>query len=80
MAYKYMMHVFCHECSVPHPSGIVIECDELLASDQSVGDIYDGWEVPQEIVVMLGNYFTCPNTGKGYMQRDNRQVFLVRIA
>ncbi len=80
MAYKYMMHVFCNECSVPHPVGIVIEREDLLASDQSVGDIYDGREVPQEIVMMLGNYFTCPNTGKLYKQTDNRQVFLVRIA
>ncbi len=75
-----MMHVFCNECSVPHPSGIVIERDELLASDQSVGDIYDGREVPQEIVMMLGNYFQCPSTGKRYRQSDNRQVFLVRVA
>ena len=79
MAYKYMMHVFCNECSVPHPAGIVIERKDLLASDQSVGDVYDGREVPQEIAMMLGNYFRCPNTGKLYMQRDNHQVFLMRI-
>jgi hypothetical protein len=79
MAYKYMVHVFCNECSVPHPAGIVIEREDLLASNQSVGDIYDGLEVPQQIVMMLGNYFRCPDTGKLYMQSDNRQLFLVRI-
>lgn len=46
MAYRYMMHVFCDECSVPHPAGIVIEQKELLSQEQSVGDIYDGREVP----------------------------------
>jgi hypothetical protein len=74
-----MVHVFCNECSVPHPAGIVIEREDLLASNQSVGDIYDGLEVPQQIVMMLGNYFRCPDTGKLYMQSDNRQLFLVRI-
>jgi hypothetical protein len=77
MAYRYMMHVFCNECGVPHPAGIVIELAELLDTRQSVGDIYDGREVPPQIVMMLGNYFRCPNTGKMYRQEDNRQVFLV---
>jgi hypothetical protein len=79
MAYRYMMHVFCNECSVPHPTGIAIEREELLAADQSIGDIYDGREVPEEIVSMLGNNFRCPSTGKFYVQKDNHQVFLVRI-
>jgi hypothetical protein len=80
MAYKYMVHVFCNECSVPHPGGIVIERDELLASDQSVGNIYDGREVPEEIVGMRGNHFRRPTTGKMYTQKDNHQLFLVRVS
>jgi hypothetical protein len=78
MAHRYLMHVFCNECGVPHPTGIAIERDELLSPTQSVGDIYDGVEVPPAIVMMLGNYFQCPNTGKMFQQRDNHQVFLVR--
>jgi hypothetical protein len=80
VAYRYMMHVFCNECSVPHPAGIVIELKELLSADQSIGDIYDGREVPPEIVAMAGNKFQCPKTHKSYSQGDNRQVFLVRVA
>jgi hypothetical protein len=79
MAHRYMMHVFCNECSTPHPAGIVIERDELLSPDQSVADIYDGREVPSEIALMQGNYFQCPTTGRMYRQNDNRQVFLVRM-
>jgi hypothetical protein len=79
MPYRYMMHVFCNECAQPHPAGIVIEREELLAPDQSVGDIYDGREVPAEIVMMRGNYFQCPNTRRLYRQEDNHQVFLVRL-
>ncbi len=32
---------------------------------------------PSQIVMMMNNYFQCPNTGRMYTQRDNRQVFLV---
>jgi hypothetical protein len=78
MAYTYVIHVFCDECSVPHPAGIAIQSEELLSPEQSVGDIYDGREVPPQIVMMLNNSFQCPNTGKMFMQRDNHQVFLVR--
>jgi hypothetical protein len=37
-----MMHVFCSECSVPHPARIVIETTEEIDPKQSVADIYDG--------------------------------------
>ncbi len=80
MTHRYMMHVFCNECSVPHPAGLVIEREELLAPDQSIGDIYDGRKVPEQIVTMLHNHFQCPNTGNLYTQEDNRQVFLVRMS
>jgi hypothetical protein len=48
MAYRYMMHVFCNECSVPHPAGIVIERKDLLASDQSVGASMMGGRSPRK--------------------------------
>ncbi len=75
---QYMMHVFCNECSVPHPAGVVIESKEDIAPDQSVGDVYDGRDLPPEIAMFINNYFRCPTTGKMYQQKDNRQVFLVR--
>ena len=80
MPHRYRMHVFCNECSEPHPTPIVVKRGERLAADQSVGDIYDGVEVPAEIVTMLGNSFRCPNTGKMFTQHDNYQVFFVLIA
>jgi hypothetical protein len=75
---RYMVHVFCNECSVPHPTGIVIERPEEIGPDQSVGDAYDGRELPPEIVMMTNNSFQCHRTGKMFRQQDNLQVFLVR--
>jgi hypothetical protein len=76
----YMVHVFCNECGQPHASGIVIERPEEILPNQSIGDVYDGAELPPELVNMTRNYFQCPKTRAMYQQRDNRQVFLVRMA
>lgn len=79
MAYRYMIHVFCKECSEPHPTGIVIYRDEEISPTESVGDVYETGEMPGEIVMVIGNQFQCPKTGKFFLQRDYRQVFLVRM-
>jgi hypothetical protein len=73
-----MMHVFCNECSVPHPTGIVVESAEDIDPNQSVADAYDGRELLQEIATFTNNSFRCPATGNFYRQKDNRQVFLVK--
>lgn len=56
---------------------MTIECAEKLSSNQSVEDIYDGREVPARLVMMMNHTFRCPNTGKLFMQPDDRRVFLV---
>jgi hypothetical protein len=74
-----MVQAFCDECSVPHPTGIVIERNELLSPEQRAGDVYEGRELPAEIVTMTSNYFQCRNTGKMFRQRDNDRVYLVLL-
>ena len=66
MSHRYRMHVFCDECATPHPGPIVINRDELLAPDQSVGDIYDGTDLPPGIARMIDNEFQCPNKIRPY--------------
>ncbi len=78
MPYNYQIAVFCNECGVPHPTGIALQADELIYPDQSVGDVYDGRELPASMIQMQNNVFTCPTTGKQFTQSDNKQVFLVR--
>ena len=43
---RYAVHVFCDACSVPHPMGISVSLNEEVAPVQSVGDVYDGRELP----------------------------------
>lgn len=76
---QYMMHVFCSECSVPHASGIVIDSKDEVDPTQSMADIYDGRDLPPQIAMFINNSFHCPATGKFYRQRDNGDVFLVKM-
>ena len=79
MAHRYMIHVFCKECSEHHPTGVVIYRDEDTSPKRSVGDIFEGREMPAEIVIVMGNQFQCPKTLQFFLQPDYRQVFLVRM-
>lgn len=79
MTHRYMIHVFCTGCSERHPTGIVIYRDEEISPTESVGDVFQGRDVPVEIVIVTGNQFQCPKTGKFFPQRDYRHVFLVRM-
>jgi hypothetical protein len=75
----YEIHAFCNNCSETHR----IDAGPWLALKSrgervSVGDAFSGRELPID-VQMLNNMLTCPKTGNHYQQKDNKQVFLVRI-
>ncbi len=77
---RYSVFVFCDECSIPHPMGIAIVLEEALDPTQSIGDLYDGRELPKELANLSNNSTRCPKTGRTIRQRDNHQVFLKRDA
>jgi hypothetical protein len=76
---QYEVRVFCNECFETHRTGIVINLNNGPADQGSVGDCYNGKDVPQEIINMQNNSFVCPTTHKMFTQKDNKQVFLVAI-
>jgi len=75
---QFEVYVFCNECGQPHSAHIAMQLD-LPVEKHSIGDLYAGQEVPPNLR-MTNNYFQCPNTGKMFVQQDNRQVFLVPVA
>lgn len=78
MTHRYSVHVFCDECSSPHPAGITVAFQEAIDENQSVADLYDGRELPPSLLTVTANSYVCPKTRKSFIQRDNHQVFLVR--
>jgi hypothetical protein len=76
---SYSVHFFCNECSGVHPLGIGIEGDFGFDDKASIADVYAGKELPAHVAQLRNNYTNCPVTGKLTQQKDNNQVFLVRV-
>ncbi len=76
---NYAVYVFCNECSDVHPMGISIKRDDGPTEKQSIGDLFAGKELPQDIANLINNTTVCPSTGKAFVQEDNNQVFLVPV-
>jgi hypothetical protein len=77
---NYEIQVFCNECSGVHRMGIRIALDEGPDDRASIGDMYAGKELPSRVAALINNRVSCPATGKMTLQKDNNQVFLVRVA
>lgn len=76
---QYSVCVFCEDCGETHPMGICVGLDDGPAKKASIGDAYQGKELPHNIANMIDNRITCPKTGNWVTQTDNNQVFLVPV-
>jgi hypothetical protein len=77
---QYDVYVFCNSCGDVHRMGIRIAMNDGPARKESIGDLYAGKELPENIGRLMNNQTTCPKTGKAFVQKDNKQVFLVPIS
>ena len=73
----YDVYVFCNNCGQVHPMTIRISLDDGPAEKDSIGNVYAGKDLPQNVAALTNNYVLCPKTNKWFVQRDNNQVFLV---
>ena len=73
----YTLYVFCDDCSDVHPMPIKIHLGKGPDSKQSIGEAYEGKRVPEKLSRLARNVVRCPKTGKSFVQKDDRHVFLV---
>lgn len=76
---NYAVQVSCPECSGQHDTGIKLSLPDGPADEQSIGNFYNGKELPPDIAALNKNTFTCPRTARTFVQNNNSDVFLVRI-
>jgi hypothetical protein len=74
---QYDVWVFCNHCGDVHPMGISISLDDGPAERESIGNLYAGKDLPQNVAALTNNHTVCPETKKWFVQKDNNQVFLV---
>lgn len=74
---RYMVCVFCDDCSDVHSLPLKIRLDDGPVERQSVGDAFQGKRVPAKLAKLARFVVRCPRTGKSFVQKDNDRVFLV---
>ena len=75
----YSVHIFCDACGNVHPMGVAVELQDGPAERSSLGDAYAGSDLPPQVMMMIGNWTRCPETGRMIQQKDNDRVFLVPV-
>jgi hypothetical protein len=76
---KYDVYAFCRDCNACHPIGIQVPLNDGPRQVQSIGNAYAGKEVPWHVAMLVNNCVRCPNGGHLFVQKDNKQIFLVPV-
>jgi hypothetical protein len=74
---RYSVVALCNKCGGMHDMGVAITLKEGPTTRQSICAIYKDRSVPQNLANLANVSVTCPVTGRGFTQKDDRQIFLV---
>jgi len=73
---RYMIYVFCEDCSATHSMGVSLVLADGPPEKTSIGTVYAGKPLPSSLGIMLRNAVKCPKTGKIFQQTDNNKIFI----
>jgi rubrerythrin len=76
---KYNVFVLCNACGDLHPMEIFVMLENGPAAKQSIGDRYDGKELPSELAALKDMRVYCPKFGRHYSQRNEKKIFLIPV-
>src|SRR5262245_7941350 len=74
---QYSILVSCNKCAQVHETGISITVEDGPHDKQSIGDFYGGKNLPKTLATLSSQSFPCPLTGRQFIQKDTKQIFLV---
>jgi hypothetical protein len=78
LAAQYRIFAVCNKCSGIHDTGATVILKDGPIEKQSIGQAYKDRSLPESLTKLSNKSVTCPATGRGFTQRDNGQIFLVR--
>ena len=78
-ARQFSVFASCHKCAGVHETGISITMEHGPVDKQSIGDFYNGKSFPKSLASLSSTILTCHLTGRQFIQKDTRQIFLVPI-
>lgn len=73
---RYMIHVFCEDCSATHSSGVSVVLNDGPPEKTCINTHYAGKSIPGCLNIMLRNAVKCPKTGKIFQQTDNNKIYI----
>jgi hypothetical protein len=76
---EYSIFALCNKCAGMHETGISITIEDGPADKQSIGDFYNGKSLPKSLAALSSTILTCHLTGRQFIQKDTKQIFLVPI-
>jgi hypothetical protein len=76
---QYSILVTCNKCAGVHETGISITMEEGPVDKQSIGNFYSGKSLPKTPVALSNQSFPCPLTGRQFIQKNTKQIFLTPI-
>ena len=78
-ARQFSVFASCHKCAGVHETGISITMEHGPVDKQSIGDFYNGKSFPKSLASLSSTILTCHLTGRQFIQKDTKQIFLVPI-
>ena len=73
---QYDIYVSCNECGSVHPMGIGLHVDTGPTDERSVDAAYERLSLPPQIHAIEGHKTLCLKTGKWFVQKDLKEIFL----
>ena len=71
--------VSCNKCGREHETGISITIEDGPVKKHSIGSFYNEKSLPKTLATLSNQSFPCPLTGRQFIQKDTKQIFLVPI-
>jgi hypothetical protein len=76
-ATQYSIFALCNKCGGTHDMEVSVILKDGPVEKQSIGHVYKDRNLPENLAKLSRMSTTCPATGRGSTQKDNRQIFLV---
>jgi len=74
---RYSIVALCNKCGGTHDMAVSVILKDGPIEKQSIGDFYDGTNLPKNLADLTSRSISCPKTGRQSIQKDNHQIFLV---
>ena len=75
----YRIFVQCDYCEENHPLPFAVSKENLPSGKKSIAEIYGDRKLPDDIYSIISISVQCSKTGKNFVQKDLRKIFMIPV-